>query len=352
MFRGWHDPERVTDYDFFHLIDDAVSLDSVVTSDQAQPLVAHRAELPEATRIGLDAATDIAVHFAGPIGGAILKALLARSEKTSKEMHLLLNEPFLTGVAIAQRAIAINPSSEADRERQRADIDRAIELLDTAYTFALNEYSTHAERDSEGKRLYIRLVQGLLAKHTGAKSYADSFLTLPRVAIKRHVVTGLQLGFSGPYHDFRDEIPSIKKRRDDYHAEFAATLLSGSHKEIDQFVKSHRETPLGAITPQEQDAEAELEANATAEFFLKQFPQGIPETFETNRSYTDPSSTVDNSRTYIEDVFAWCAGMESFRCEVFALYGVGGRCGGLERLGLFPGGSGWRKYNGHSWVPT
>ena len=117
--------------------------------------------------------TDVFVGIAGAaaqtlvggLAGPLLKSLLHAADKTSAKLDLLINEPFTTGIRVAKAALETTPVSAADRRFRRNELQFASEKLESAYTLASGKMAP-------GARFYIRLLQGLLARESGAIAYA------------------------------------------------------------------------------------------------------------------------------------------------------------------------------------
>ncbi|MGA7571520.1 MAG: hypothetical protein WCC70_08790 [Candidatus Aquilonibacter sp.] len=154
-------PAFLDDLDFGSAFADAAT-DALkdLAAEQAKALASEYL-----TDVFVGVAGAAAQTLVGGLAGPLLKSLLRASDKTSQKLDLLISEPFTTGIRAAQAALETTPISVADRRFRRNEFELATEKLESAYTFA-------SGKTAPGARFYIRLLQGLIARESGAIAYA------------------------------------------------------------------------------------------------------------------------------------------------------------------------------------
>jgi hypothetical protein len=98
---------------------------------------------------------------AATIAGPLLKVVLRVADDTRRNLNLIMDESFSTGIAIAVQNMAIAPRDAKQKRFRSEQLLFAYNKLHSAYAFARG-------RKAAPTRLYVRLVQGLIAEELGA----------------------------------------------------------------------------------------------------------------------------------------------------------------------------------------
>lgn len=115
-----------------------------------------------AQAVGGELAKAVAGAFVGPLIGILLRVV----DDTKARINKVLSEPEITAVREARRFLDLRSDSPADAVLIEEKFAAVSDAFDRAYTFA------QGEPDAKARILWIRMMQGLIARHRGGKSVA------------------------------------------------------------------------------------------------------------------------------------------------------------------------------------
>jgi hypothetical protein len=115
-----------------------------------------------AQAVGGELAKAVAGAFVGPLIGILFKVV----DDTKARITKVLSEPEITAVREARRFLDLPSDSPADAVLIEEKFASVSDAFDRAYTFA------QGERDATARMLWIRMMQGLIARRRGGSSVA------------------------------------------------------------------------------------------------------------------------------------------------------------------------------------
>lgn len=104
-----------------------------------------------------EASADIVGAFVGTVAGSLLKSVLRVHDNIAANLDKLIREPYVTGVRVAQEAMASQWYGEDERLFREQRLRFGIEKLEEALTLAKDN------KKYEEERFLICLLQGLCA---------------------------------------------------------------------------------------------------------------------------------------------------------------------------------------------
>lgn len=102
------------------------------------------------------------------MAGPLLTVWLHVTDKTQAKLDRLIAAPMISGLAMANRALALCCLKKADRELQSSMLDSTIKELERAYALC--------DSTDMGTKYYIRVFQGLLSFKLKADAFGHSYL--------------------------------------------------------------------------------------------------------------------------------------------------------------------------------
>jgi hypothetical protein len=140
-----------------------------VGKEYAKELAGHaagKAISPLATElaqaVGGELTRAVAGAFVGPLVGILFKVV----DDTKARINKILSEPERTAVREARRFLELPSDSPADTVLIEEKFAAVSDAFDRAYTFA------QGERDAKARMLWIRMMQGLIARRRGGSAVA------------------------------------------------------------------------------------------------------------------------------------------------------------------------------------
>jgi len=103
-------------------------------------------------------------HMAGPM----LAVVLHVTDKTAEKLDRLIATPMISGLAMANRALALPCAGKANRELQQFTLRTSITELERAHSLC--------EPTDRWDRYYVRLFQGLVSFKLKADAFGYSYL--------------------------------------------------------------------------------------------------------------------------------------------------------------------------------
>jgi hypothetical protein len=115
-----------------------------------------------AQALGGELAKTVAGAFVGPLVGILFRVV----DDTKARINKVLSEPEITAVREARRFLDLQSDSPADTVLIGEKFAAVSDAFDRTYTFA------QGERDARARMLWIRMMQGLIARHRDGVSVA------------------------------------------------------------------------------------------------------------------------------------------------------------------------------------
>jgi hypothetical protein len=128
---------------------------------------------------------ELAKAVAGTLVGPLTNILFRVVDDTKARINRLLSEPERTAVREAQRFLTLRPESQGDEELIEEKFASVSDAFDKAYTLAKDE------KDATARMLWIRMMQGLIARRRGASAVARLYFA-ECVSLLKNDYSGLQ----------------------------------------------------------------------------------------------------------------------------------------------------------------